>query len=301
MCISSGIRESHNSVCNELCGAVLKGTGLMAVQSVPVIPLNRVSVVSCKENLSMIGAVGKIYQGKADLRSSSTKLMPSFKYFYTGASGHFAKELSRVWFKASGLFMKPRLEKYFEGSSLEKLKADISFAGLLSLAEMAINPADTLRTMWQAGKKFGDVPKGKKISHLYKGSSANGVRQFGTWYIFSRYNDRWSTALESHTSLDPHSISGIVAKALPQAFQITATVWGFERIKNEAQYHLTLTDQNKGVSRYVTAFEHIIASQGWSGLLRGFVPKALSNTVLVIGANYVIEQGRKAHNKQNKK
>jgi hypothetical protein len=206
-------------------------------------------------------------------------------------SGHLTKEIARLGFKSTGIVMKPSIDDHFKKDSHGKIKADLIFSVTLSLSEMVINPADTIRTMWQAGKKIQDLPKGQVLSHLYKGSGANGLRQFGTWLGFPFSERLWSRILEINTPLDPHSMAGIAVKSLPQSFQITIPVWIFERLKNELQYHPNLIHDN-GKYRYLSAFTHIKSNQGWMGFTRGFIPKVWSNYFLIMGANYLLEQGR---------
>lgn len=288
--MSNTIKESSCGAFHNLFNAISYGTLVMLAQTPFVTSFNRVSVVSCYSNLSTIEAAKRIYQGKTDFLNR-----PSAKHFFRGVSGHLTKETARLGFKSTGLYMKPYLESYFLNEPSGKLKSDLAFAGGLSLAEILINPADTLRTMWQAGKKLSDVDKGKKITHLYKGAGANGLRQFGTWYVYTRYNDDWAQYMRDNTRFDPRSIEGIVAGAFPQSVHFTAIVWSVERLKNELQYHPRIQKEKR--PRYLSAFQHIKATQGMIGLWRGFVPKVLGNTFLVIGSNVVLEQGRRAKEK----
>lgn len=262
------------------------GGVIMLAQTPFVTGFNRISVVSCYRNLPMMESAKQIFQGTAD----SVK-EPSMRHFLKGVSGHLVKESARLIFKASALVLKPQMDSYFGPSG--KLKSDASFAGGLSVAEMAINPADTLRTMWQADKQLKQVKKEKILSHLYKGSAANGVRQFGIWLGFPASERIWSKVVEETTSIDPHSISGIGLKCIPQSIQITVPVWIFERVKNELQYHPKLNETRKNSSHYMTAFKHIIHTQGWLGIFRGITSKIGSIAILVIGADYLLEEGRR--------
>lgn len=265
-------------------GLVIGGK-IMLLQTPFVTALNRVSVVSCYGNLSMMHSTRDIYLGKVDGSKTASLI-----HFLKGVSGHLVKEVSRLSFKTFGIMGKPSLDRHFEKESFGKVKSDLVFAGGLSLAEMLINPADTIRTMWQAGESLNRIEKGKVLSHLYKGAGANGLRQFGTWAGFPLSERVWTQAVEKTTSVDPHDLSGIALKAIPQSFQVTTPIWCFERLKNELQYHPTLSVEN---SRYAAAFKRILQTQGWTGFWRGFIPKVASNAVLVIGADYLLEQGRK--------
>ena len=267
---------------------IIIGGKIMLLQTPILTALNRVSVVCCYRNLSAARSVQEIYLGKVD------GLNPSSIHFLKGVSGHLAKEISRLGFKTFGLMGKPSLDRHFHNKPSGKIKSDLIFAGGLSLAEMLINPADTVRTMWQAGEKLSLIEKGKVLSHLYKGSGANGLRQFGTWLGFPLSERVWTKVVEKTTSVDPHDISGIALKAIPQSLQVTTPIWVFERLKNELQYHPSLNKIEKRSSRYMAAFSHILRTQGWAGFYRGFVPKVGSNALLVIGADYLLEQGRKA-------
>ncbi len=162
---------------------------------------------------------------------------------------------------------------------------------------MAINPVDTLRTVWQAGNNVtASLKPGQSLArHLYAGSLGNGARQFFTWFCYA-YTVKVSTdVMKSTTNVDPHSITGIFLRSYPQSFGLTTSVYLFERLKNELQYHPSLREkamENRSY-RYFTAFKHVIQTQGWRGMARGFYPKVLSNAVLIFGANILFEQGRK--------
>lgn len=278
----------HSSIFHNMWEGVKTGSAIMLAQTPLVTALNRTSVVSCFRNLPMLQAVRHIFQGKEDLPKG-----PSATHFFKGVSGHLMKETARLGFKASGLVLKPQIDHHFAGDPSGKLKSDLIFAGGLSVAEMAINPADTVRTMWQASGKLKEVEKGKLTAHLYKGSVANGLRQFGIWLGFPASERTWSKVVDETTSLDSHSVTGIAVKSFPQSAQITAPVWVFERVKNELQYHPEWDKTEKKSSRYLRAFHHITKTQGWRGLFRGFGSKTLSNAILVVGSDYLLEQGRK--------
>lgn len=267
------------------------GTEMMLAQTPLVHSLNRVSVVSCYRNVSARQAIFEIYSGIIDKANKESPW-----HFGKGWTGHLTKEIPRVGFKVYGIVLYPRILNYYQGQPLEKVKADLTFAGSLACAEMAINPADTLKTMWQAGERIGDIPREKLWSHLYRGSLGNGLRQFGTWLNFPLSERVWSNVIDSCTPLDSHSILGIVVKSFPQSFQITGPVWIFERLKNELQYHAKTNNTDKA-NRYVQAFKQVLSKQGWMGLTRGFMPKVLSNWILIAGADYLLEQGRALHKK----
>lgn len=284
--MTATVEAPQGSYSSKILNGISQGVAIMLWQTPVVTGLNRVSVVSCYKNIPMVKSINQIYQGSVDSAKS-----PSIKHFLRGISGHLTKEIVRVSFKASGIVMKPSMDEYFRNDIWGKIKSDLIFSGSLSVAEMLINPADTVRTMWQAGEKVSDIPKGKIFSHLYKGSGANGLRQFGTWLGFPTSERIWSKILNDTTSLDSHSIVGIAVKSFPQSLQITTPIWIFERLKNELQYHPDLMrDTTK--RRYVCAFNHIRSNQGWVGFVRGFMPKVWSNYILVIGANYLLELGR---------
>lgn len=267
--------------------AIQTGSLIMLAQTPFVTALNRISVVSCLENICMPNAVKYIYSGHADKIGFS-----SLQHFQRGVSGHLAKEVMRVSFKSIGITLKPKLDQHFGTTVAGKVKSDLTFATSLSVAEMAINPFDTLRTMWQAGICFSKIEKGKRISHLYKGSLANGARQFGVWLIYPITDRLWSNILKD-SPIDPHSNMGIAVKSLPQSVQITTPIWIFERLKNELQFRPTLKSSSNSLSNYKATFNHILTTQGPKGFFNGFIPKVLSNAILILGANYLLEQGRR--------
>lgn len=262
------------------------GTEMMLAQMPLVHSLNRISIVSGYRYIPAHQAFFEIYSGAIDKANKESLL-----HFGKGWTGHLTKEIPRVGFKVGGITLYPEILKYYQGEPWAKVKADLTFAGSLACAEMAINPADTIKTLWQAGKKVRDIPKGKLWSHLYKGSTANGLRQFGTWLNFPVSERVWSSVVDNYSSLDSHSVYGIVIKSFPQSFQITSPVWIFERLKNELQYHVKSDSEDK-VNHYIQAFKRILSKQGWMGLTRGFMPKVFSNWVLIMGADYLLEKGR---------
>jgi len=288
--MTTSLQSSERSYLSEIGNGIYTGGVIMLAQTPLVTSLNRISVVSCYTNSPMEKSIWMIYNGTVD---SAPK--PSVGYFFRGVSGHLVKESARLGFKSTGLVMKPSLDEHFKKDAHGKFKGDITFAGTLSFGEMAINPTDTILKMWQAGKKIQDLPKGRIIWHLYKGSGANGLRQFGTWLGYPFSERLWSRILGRMTSLDPHSMAGIAVKSLPQSFQITLPVWIFERLKNELQYHPNLVH---GKYRYFGAYKHIKYNQGWIGFTRGFIPKVWSNYFLIMGANYLLEQGRLFQNRK---
>ena len=281
--------QSASDMFRRAQNGLIIGGKIMLLQTPVVIGLNRVSVVCCYLDLPTKKSIQAIYLGEVDGLKKSSLI-----HFSKGISGHLAKEISRLGFKTFGLLGKPSLDRHFQSDPSGKVKSDLIFAGGLSLAEMLINPADTVRTVWQAGESLSLIEKGKVFSHLYKGAGANGIRQFGTWLGFPLSERVWTKVVEENTSVDPHSLSGIALKAVPQSFQVTTPVWGFERLKNELQYHPTLNKTENRSSRYMVAFNHILRTQGWAGFCRGFIPKVGSNAILVVGADYLLEQGRKA-------
>ncbi len=277
--------QSSSGIFHDMRKGVQTGALIMMAQTPIVTSFNRVSVVCCRYNLTMQESIRQIFRGTID---NAPK--PSIKHFLKGVSGHLAKEFARIVFRGPAFVLKPRVDHYFKDSSFGKMKSDLLFATALSGTEIFIHPADTLRTMWQANEKISFRKKGI-ISHLYKGALASGARQFGIWIGFPFSERVWSKVIEDKTRLDSHSISGILIKSLPQSIQVTASIWIFERLKNELQYRPILNNEGKKNS-YAKTFEEILQRQGWRGLIRGFMPKVWSGTVVVIGANYLIEQGR---------
>jgi hypothetical protein len=274
-------------VSDVFCGIKTAGS-LMLIQSPVVTSFNRISVVCCRYDLTTIQSVRKIFHGKIDGENRS-----SLKHFTKGMSGHLAKEAARLIFKSSGIVLNPRIDEKWKHLPFGKLKSDLFFASALACSEMLINPFDTVRTMWQANEKIRDIPKGKRMSHLYKGAFANGTKQFGLWFGFPLSERVWSHVLEKTTNIDPHSILGIFMKAIPQSIQMSAPVWLLERVKNELQYKTQLHYEDG--SRYKTAICNIFRQQGVKGFVRGYPPKILSTSCLVIGADYLLERGRKSN------
>jgi hypothetical protein len=279
---------SSSELAKDVFSGIKTAGGLMLIQAPVITSFNRISVVCCRYDLTTIQAVQNIFHGKIDGEKGS-----SLKHFTKGISGHLTKETARLIFKSSGIVLKPRVDEKFKHKPFGKLKSDLFFASSLAFSEMLINPFDTIRTMWQANENIKDIPKGKLISHLYKGAIANGMKQFGLWFGFPLSERVWSHVLEKTTNIDPHSICGIFVKAIPQSIQISAPVWLLERVKNELQYKTQLQYQDG--SRYKTAVRNIFLQQGLKGFIRGYPSKILSTSCLVIGADYLLERVRKSH------
>lgn len=217
--------------------------------------------------------------------------------------GHLPKEASRIVFKSTGLFtVMPWLNAHYEPGD-----AQLLFAGGMSALEMFINPVDKTRVDRQSGQ-----PIKMSFNELYKGSLGNGARQFGTWYLFGQSNRMLNAALTEHTSIDPHSYTALLVKALPQSIAFTSVVFPLERIKNEMQFDGKSGDNRiqprtavevggnwlefiKGNERlrssYVEAAKQIIKEYGVKELYRGAGAKTLSNAVLAWGATLLVELG----------
>lgn len=271
--------EKNNST-NKILDALEIGTGLMIIQAPMVNAFNQWSVVACRYDLSNRSAFQFIYEGR--LNGTGSSLLN----FRAGMAGHFSKEVPRIFFKSTGLYIyKPWLN-----TQLTPNYVDITFAGTLALAEIFINPADTWRVNNQAGTKLT-----YSMSSLYAGSLANGARQFGTWWGFSYSNHILNESLSNYTAIDPHSITGILIKSYPQAIFFTSLVYGIERVKNELQYNSPQKNQNLFVKKspYLSAASKIWQQQGMHGFFRGIHPKILSNTISCIGSNFLLELGQK--------
>lgn len=259
-------------------GMVLSG-GITVAQAPFMTALNRISTVACAENLSMGQAARRIYRGEIGI---GTAVRRSVAHFFVGMSPYFAKELSRLPFKTYVLVaLKPYLDETFPNAPLV---SDLFFASALTGFEMTLTPLDTIRVNLQAGKKI-------KVLRLYDGAMANGVRQFGIWIMFPGADRLWTHQLQRWTSIDPHSLSGIVLKSAPQTCQITALVWLIERLKNEVQ----LNEEKKEGSRYVNAFKAILQT-GPKGFLRGLPPRLIGNYLATIGSQLLLAYGRRNSN-----
>jgi hypothetical protein len=280
----------------------LKDGGLiLGTFAIPINGLNGVASVCCSDNCSMLSAIGKIYRAQVKKPGQPVEIKqvknvsPSIFHFGKGMRQYVEKETSRLGFKVLGLsFLKPKLEQYFKSDSHGALKTSLSFSGSLALWEMAIQPYDTWCTQAQTQRVW------TKFSDSYVGSTANGMRQFKTWMTFS-YVEAYSNHVLSQTNIDPHSPSGIVAKSAPVGFAVTFLCHPEQRLKNHLQIfpevvHEALT---KNRSRYVVGWNHIVSTQGYAGLFRGFVAKGLSNSILAGGAIILLENGRRAAAKKD--
>ncbi len=264
------------------------GAPLMLFSAPIVNSCNRISVVECHNGCSSRRAIQQIYQGTVDLKKN-----PSLWHFQRGLGAHLAKEIPRLTFKPIGLmWLKPELDDHYRKQGRAgDIKASLIFSGALSACEIAINPVDTCRTVWQSGQKVKNlVGVGQSLgTRLYAGSLGNGVRQFSIWMGYSAADRLCNEKLEQH-GYDIYSLKGISIKALPESFLFTLPAWLPERIKNELQYRPHLIEKAKANhrSRYSMSVEYIYRTQGIQGFCRGFLPKVCGNGVLVAGANILV-------------
>ncbi|MBS0649676.1 MAG: hypothetical protein JSR93_00795 [Verrucomicrobia bacterium] len=283
---------SKTSLYSQAINAGIQGGQIMLISAVPVNACNLLSVICCHENLTARQAMWKIYSGKVHGGSASAI------HFLKGMSGHLMKEFPRLFIKVGVLtFVKPDLEQFFRrrDDSNATLKTAIIVSLLWGGGEAAINPFDTLRTMWQSGKGVREslMPGQSLVGHLYAGSVANGLRQAATVWMFS-YSELAANRCMEATPIDPHSLEGAIVKSPVQGALTTAAVYLPERIKNVLQFHPDVRDHAHRTksSCYIAAFRHIISHQGFQGLTRGMVPKTWSITIMTAGANYLVELGR---------
>lgn len=258
--------------------ALTNGGLILAAQGVPINGLNGVSVVCCEYNCLPQKAIRMIYQGEIYQKS------PSFLHFKKGLGPYFTKESSRLVAKVGGLtFLKPMVEQQHG-----MLIASLVFSTVLAAWEMVIQPFDTRCTWDQTGKKWTG------IKDAYVGAAANGARQFKTWLMFSYMEDLCNRLLAKN-SIDPSSQYGVAAKALPVGFSVTILSHPEQRLKNQLQCFKEIAAGAKAQkrSRYIAAWNHIIDTQGYWGLSRGFLAKGVSNSILAWGAIYLLARGRK--------
>jgi hypothetical protein len=252
----------------------------MLAQAPAVAGLNRISVVSCAQDLPSVKAAQAIYTGVVDAAPR-----PSPRYFLRGLSGHLMKETCRLMFRAPLLVAKPKMDE-----TIGCGRSDLAYAGLIVAGEMIVHPFDTMRVMWQAGQRLCAI-QGSKFLHLYKGAAANGAKQFITSLMYPSSERLSSQAVRQWTPLDPDSVAGIALKAPAQSLFLTSLVWGPERVKNELQYRLTA--QRFG---YWNGLRCILTTQGPRGFLRGFAPKWAANSFIIAGANILLAKGREGSN-----
>lgn len=267
----------------------LKGSLLMFAQSPFVNACNRVSVVGCHENLSTIRAAQRIYSGVIDRANH-----PSLWHFQRGYRAYIGKELARLGFKPWGLIvLRPALYKHYEGEGeLGALKAGVCFAGFLSLFEGVIQPADTVRTLWQSGKTIrGSLASNQSLMrYLYAGAFANISRQFNVWLSYT-VSHRFFNRITQNFLGKPHAFSRKMISAVPVGFCVTLFSYPLERVKNELQYHPKLIEQarEQKKSRYRVGLQNIIKTQGMKGMTRGFFAKGLGICALVVGVDALEE------------
>jgi hypothetical protein len=251
--------------------------GISAIATAPFInPFNRASIVASRYNLTGIAIFRSIYSGKLDKKKPQ---LPGCSNFLVGIGPHLIKENIRcLLFKAPGLGVYlPWLQTQYSPHMATQL-----YAISMSVAEIIINPVDTLRVALQAGD-----PITTSFLRLYKGALLNGVRQYGVWATVG-YNNMLFDPVMSRHGIDPYSFEGIAIKAYPQATINVGVVYFIERIKNELQFD-TLPDN----SRARDAARYIYQTQGWAGFFRGFLPKTPAAAIQHFAACSLIAWGKK--------
>ena len=119
---------------------------------------------------------------------------------------------------------------------------------------------------------------------LFAGSLGNGLRQGGSWGLFLYGNAR----LEEMAAARGWR-SSYLSKCVPLAILFTTVVFPIERVKNEMQFRPPPASSG---SAYAAAVRQIVAQQGVGGLYRGYVPKVGLNSILALGALWLVEAGR---------
>lgn len=271
--------RNENSIGKKILSACAAGTGVMLIQAPFVNALNSWSVAECRMGVSGFQVVKAIYQGKVN-----GKMRPSASNFLTGIMPHFFKEVPRIGFKSTGLFLlKPRLDQQFAPRI-----ADVAFAGSLALAELSVNPLDVARVRNQAGVRYTYT-----MQAMFAGSAANVARQFLTWWGFSYSSRITNKLINEHTNMDSRSLSAQFAKALPQSLFFTTMVYPFiERGKNAIQFGGHAIDTKKSV--YAQVNSSIYRTYGLKGFAHGFFPKVLSNALLAAGSNVLVMYGERS-------
>lgn len=282
--------------------AVLMNSGFTLALNHPNTALNRISVVGCYLGKSVPESILTIYRGEMEEDENKKR---SVKHFVRGWKGVLLKESIRtLTIKPVSLVLKPIMEDYFEvkTSRIGKIKSDLTFASFVSAWEMVCNPPATLITMWQAQKKLRDIQKKLWLGQLYKGTLANGTKQFIIWYLFSWAERKSADLVGTYTPLDPRSIPGIVAKSIPQAFLVIPPVWIFYRTAFELQYRpelfLVQPQQNQNL-RYLNVIKHIYKTQRSIGYVRGLSPALVKSILQATSVNSVLELGRRRKEKAN--
>lgn len=283
---------SSTSFFSQAVEACQLSSKVMLLTAIPVNACNLVSVVCCHHNLTTCQAISNIYSGKVHGGT------PSTRHFLTGISGHLLKEMPRQVIRVGVLtFAKPGFEKYYHDrkDAHATLKTAILVSLLWGAGAAAINPFDTLRTMWQTGKGVRESlePNQSLFRHLYAGALANGLRHTAAAWTFS-YSELAADRCVEATPFDPHSMAGIVLKSPIQGVITTTVVFFPERLKNVLQLYPRVKEQarEERKSAYIRAFDHIVSHQGGRGLTRGLIPMMGSITLLTAGANYLLEAGR---------
>ncbi|MBY0530282.1 MAG: hypothetical protein K2P51_08885, partial [Rhabdochlamydiaceae bacterium] len=257
------------------------GIGIMLAQAVPANFCNQLSVHCSHHKVNTLQALRDIVQSPSPF---SPKLVTK------GLKHHTIKETLRVGAKVLAAVHQHTLTRQFPDTPIGRLSADLAFSGSLMAFEMLINPADTRRTMAQADQSLRTVTqgqphqkvKGALLSHLYRGSLANGLRQGGIWYGYRPAERFWSKGVKDHTPFDTCSIPGIMLRTPPISIQILTPVWIFELAKNRLQNNPSLYHKTEG-SRYLNALKDIYAEKGWRGFTYGYAPKVANICILVSG------------------
>ena len=254
--------------CRDIFYGMAYGGAFMVGVSPFVNYFNNVSVVATKYNYCWGAPYIQVFRG-VGLASES-----SWKNLFRGLSAHYAKELPRLAFKPFGLYT---LKPYLDDNFSEQQSAFI-FASTLAGAEMLIaNPADSIRVQRQAG---GIIDY--SMQSLYRGAVANGVRQFLTWYTFSKVNGYLNKSL-SKNGIPENSLYASCIKGLAVGFALVP-IFPVERLKNEIQ-HQARGDVSES---YIATARKICLRRGARAMFFGAGAKCVSHSIQATAASCMV-------------
>jgi len=260
---------------NNIVEGVKLGTGMMLMQAPAVNFFNTVSVVACKKDLRGSAAYLDVYKG-GNIHAPHASMLN----FLCGMNAHLAKEAPRLLFKPAGLYtLKPILDVNFNPQY-----AIFLFAASLSLAEILVNPADSIRVQRQSGK-----PIDYSFSALSKGSLGNGARQFLTWSIFGSVSKFVDEKILKPNQINPSSSTGLGINGIFVAMSL-GWIYPIERVKNEVQYMAA----HQG---YMATARSIYKRGGVSLFFCGVGPKILSNIIQATAASALVSMGNTRNSK----
>lgn len=256
----------------------------------PIIhPGFNISTVAAREGCSSWAAGRRMYEGVGEVGRRH-----SFLNIFRGVKPYAEKEALRLGYKSVALQYKGAFENALQRMGVSSQYHSVCFAGMMSTAELLVQPFDNRRTQQFVGQTDGG---------RFQGGLGNFSRQFGTWGIWSQTN-KMITPMLKEQNIDPYSFLGLSIRGFVTSSAFTSVVYPVERVTREFQFMIgdgsmrqrtmlsRVVDVMSGEFRksmsdsmYLQASRSVVRTGGVPGLYAGFGAKLMANTALAFGAN----------------